>query len=61
MCQNPQGLNLHLYAAFLWKRLDESAFPVTAATTAPKVDESQDVRAALEAAGGGRGAEIAEP
>ena len=37
--------------------MNETDFPVTSETTAPKVDESQDVRAALEAAGGGRGAD----
>lgn len=45
-------------AAFLWKRMSETDFPITAATASPVLDESQDVQAALEAAGGGTGAHV---
>ena len=56
-CEVPQGPNFAFFAAFLWKKMSEAEFPVTSQTAAPIVSESQDVRAALAAAGGGRGAE----
>lgn len=42
-------------AAFLWKRMKEEGFPVTSETKAPDMDETKDVKAVLDAAGGGRG------
>ena len=49
-------LTMSLFTAFLWKRMKEEDFPVTSETKAPEMDESKDLKAALSAAGGGRGA-----